>query len=580
MNRLRSVRCGLSIPFLLTGLLLLGEGVFPASAQNKGQTLSRAEAGKDADYAVQGEYVGKRKSGDDEGKVGLQIVAQGQGKFIGVAYPGGLPGAGWTGEEKIPLTGTRKGDIVELKGGKDGKSGSGIWKDGEIAYKDGDGNAGTAKKVVRRSSTMGAKAPKGAVVLFDGSTAKNFKGGRLEANLLREGVTSFRNFGDFQLHLEFKLNYAPSRRGQGRSNSGVYMQGRYEVQMLDSFGLAGKHNECGGIYEIKDPDLNMCLPPLQWQTYDIDFAAARFDKAGKKTANARLTVRHNGVLIHKNVDVPRSTRASPVKEGVDLGPIYIQNHGNPLHFRNIWLVEKREAGFEPVFDGKTLAGWHKNPEKIGHGTGGRWTVENGVITGEQDPPGSGNGGILLTDKTYGDFELLIDMKPDWGVCSGLFVRSNNRGQCFQMMVDYHDNGNVGHIYGEGTGGFNTRTFDIFGKYNDKKELLALTTKPTKVAPPKAFTISGNDWVSAWNVGDWNTARLRVVGSPPQITTWINGRKVNEFNGQTFLGKGYDKAGITKLLGAEGRVAVQVHGGTGWPNGAKCRWRNVYVRKLN
>jgi hypothetical protein len=232
-----------------------------------------------------------------------------------------------------------------------------------------------------------------------------------------------------------------------------------------------------------------------------------------------------------------------------------------------------------VFDGKTLAGWHKNPEKIGHGTGGRWTVEDGVISGEQDPPGSGNGGILLTDRTYGDFELLIDMKPDWGVCSGLFVRSNNRGQCFQMMVDYHDNGNVGHIYGEGTGGFNTRPFDIFGKYNDKQELLSLTTKPTGVAPPKAFSISGNAWVSAWKVGDWNTARLRVVGSPPRITTWINGRKVNEFNGQTFAGKGYDKAKVSQLLGSEGRVAVQVHGGTGWPNGAKCRWRNVYVRPL-
>ena len=72
-----------------------------------------------------------------------------------------------------------------------------------------------------------------------------------------------------------------------------------------------------------------------------------------------------------------------------------------------------------LFDGKSLAGWHKNPERIGHGTGGHWQVEDGAITGEQDPPGSGNGGVLLTDEKFGDFELLIDMKPDWGVCSGL-----------------------------------------------------------------------------------------------------------------------------------------------------------------
>ena len=568
--------------FSLSVLLVAGLLVAPVAAQKKGVTISEAVAKKDADYSVQGEYVGEVT--DDDGKVafGVQIVAQGGGKFLGVGYPGGLPGAGWDGKAKNPATGLRKGDVVEFQTDKNAADkGSATWKDGLITIRDADGKTiGVLKRVSRKSPTLGAKPPRSAVVLFDGSTAKHFKGGRLENGVLREGVTSFRKFGDFHLHMEFKLNYAPAARGQGRSNSGIYMQGRYEVQILDSFGLAGKHNECGGIYEIKDPDLNMCLPPLQWQTYDIDFTAARHDKVGKKTANAKLTVRHNGVLIHKNVDVPRSTRASPVREGVDLGPVYIQNHGNPLHFRNIWLVEKREAGFVPVFDGKTLAGWHKNPEKIGHGTGGRWTVENGVIAGEQDPPGSGNGGILLTDKTYGDFELMIDMKPDWGVCSGLFVRSNNRGQCFQMMVDYHDNGNVGHIYGEGTGGFNTRTFDIFGKYNDKKELLGLTTKPTKTVPPKAFTISGNEWVSAWRVGDWNTARLRVVGSPPQITTWINGRKVNEFNGQTFPGKGYDKAGITKLLGSEGRVAVQVHGGTGWPNGAKCRWRNVYIRQLN
>src|SRR5262245_25979389 len=124
-----------------------------------------------------------------------------------------------------------------------------------------------------------------------------------------------------------------------------------------------------------------------------------------------------------------------------------------------------------LFEGKTLDGWHKNPEPIGHGTGGHWSVEDGVIAGEQDPPGSGNGGILLTDRKFGDFELVIDMKPDWGVCSGLFLRSTDKGQCFQMMVDYHDAGNVGHIYGEGLGGFTMRAFDIDGKYDDQKKLI-------------------------------------------------------------------------------------------------------------
>ena len=151
---------GLSVPILSASLLVLALGVSPAPAQNKGQTLSEAEARKDADHAVQGEYVGKRTAGDDEGKVGLQLVAQGQGKFIGVAYPGGLPGAGWTGKEKIPVTGTRKGDVVELIGGKDGAKGSGTWKDGRILYKDEDGNSGTFKRVVRISPTMGARLPR------------------------------------------------------------------------------------------------------------------------------------------------------------------------------------------------------------------------------------------------------------------------------------------------------------------------------------------------------------------------------------------------------------------------------------
>jgi hypothetical protein len=106
--------------------------------------------------------------------------------------------------------------------------------------------------------------------------------------------------------------------------------------------LAGKNNECGGIYSVKDPDVNACFPPLVWQTYDIDFTAARYDEQGKRTANPRMTVRHNGVVIHQDIELPgeRSTTAAPVGPGPELGPIFLQNHGCPLRFKNIWVVER------------------------------------------------------------------------------------------------------------------------------------------------------------------------------------------------------------------------------------------------
>ena len=135
---------------------------------------------------------------------------------------------------------------------------------------------------------------------------------------------------------------------------------------------------------------------------------------------------------------------------------------------------------------------------------GRWQVEDGAIVGEQDPPGSGNGGVLLTDKKFGDFELLIDMKPDWGVCSGLFLRGNDMGQCFQMMVDYHDAGNVGQLYGEGTTGFNTRTFDINGKYDNDKRLVGISTANHKSVSDVSLVHSckPQEWVEAWKLDDW------------------------------------------------------------------------------
>jgi len=296
----------------------------------------------DADYAIQGEYVGDVEGLDgDTAKFGVQIVAQGDGEFLGVGYPGGLPGQGFVGDkEKIIRVKAQKVD-----GGLkfQGEDGYGIYKDGAVTIYDNDGQlGGVLKKVERKSKTLGMKPPKGAVVLFDGTTADNFKNGKMtDDNLLMQGVTSKQLFQDHRVHVEFRLPYMPKARGQGRGNSGIYVQGRYEVQMLDSFGLVGAMNECGGIYSVTDCPVNLCLPPLTWQTYDIYYTATRYDDDGKVKSNPRVTVFHNGMLLHDDQELPgdRNTTAAPLKAGPEPGPVYLQNHGNPVVYRNIWVVE-------------------------------------------------------------------------------------------------------------------------------------------------------------------------------------------------------------------------------------------------
>ena len=269
----------------------------------------------DEDSAIQGEYVGEH----DGKKVAVQIWAQGGGKFEATGYLGGLPGDGWDGDRSsiTHTPGTRDaGEKVaqfareNVKATVDGKTINIVNNDGERVME--------MNRVNRQSPTLGAKAPAGAVVLFDGKDVSHFPGAKMTAEgLLEQGATSSDKFGD-----------------------GVYLQGRYEVQVLDSFALEGKNNECGGIYSIHTPKLNMCLPPLTWQTYDIDFTAAKYDSDGKKTSNAKMTVKHNGVIIHENVDVPHITTSAPVKEENTPGPLYLQNHNNPVRYRNIWFLPK------------------------------------------------------------------------------------------------------------------------------------------------------------------------------------------------------------------------------------------------
>ncbi|MBM2616492.1 DUF1080 domain-containing protein [Actinoplanes sp. LDG1-06] len=145
-------------------------------------------------------------------------------------------------------------------------------------------------------------------------------------------------FGDYKLHVEFKVPLLPDDvTGQNRGNSGVYQQERYEVQILDSYGdTTLADNEAGAIYTVKAPDVNAATAPETWQTYDITFRAARYDEAGAKTSNARVSVVWNGQTVHNDVEIPRGTGGN-IPEGPATGAIRLQDHGNKVQYRNVWI---------------------------------------------------------------------------------------------------------------------------------------------------------------------------------------------------------------------------------------------------
>ncbi len=328
-----------SAKLILSAICVLAVAV-NASAADKKSAVTDINL-VDQDFAFQGEYTGVALNDSNCWQcTGLQVIAMGDGKFDAVAYPGGLPGSGWYGgADKSKFQGERQGDTVTLA--SEGRRI--IVKDGVAKFQTDGLSAGSLAKTHRVSSSDGAAPPAWATVLFDGTSTEHFKNGKItDDGLLMVGTQTAKAYRDFSLHLEFRLPYMPHARGQGRANSGVYLQSRYEVQILDSFGLEGAFNECGGLYRLKEPDVNMCFPPLSWQTYDIDVRSARFDDAGHKLSNMLLNVRHNGVVIHDNLEVERKTGAGS-KEGSNVLPTKLQNHGNPVNFRNIWIVEYADA---------------------------------------------------------------------------------------------------------------------------------------------------------------------------------------------------------------------------------------------
>lgn len=195
-------------------------------------------------------------------------------------------------------------------------------------------------------ATIGAKPPEGAVVLFDGEklggwlkldrkTAADWPVTDGYFTVGKGNIASEKRFGNFLLHLEFNVPYMPKQRGQGRGNSGVFFSGIYELQVLDSYGLKLQDNDCGAIYKQIVPAVNACKPPLQWQTYDVTFHKAVVNQ-GKVIKKARISVVQNGVTTIDNAEISITPGGIDVKEGQD-GPIMLQDHGNTVEYRNIWI---------------------------------------------------------------------------------------------------------------------------------------------------------------------------------------------------------------------------------------------------
>jgi len=197
------------------------------------------------------------------------------------------------------------------------------------------------------------------------------------------------------------------------------------------------------------------------------------------------------------------------------------------------------AGFTAIFNGKDTSGWHISHTNH-HGNSSGWAVKDGILTATQDRPG--NGGILLTDRKYRDFEVSLEVNPDWGCDGGLFLRSNEAGDAYQVMLDYLEGGSVGGIYGEGLEGVQSK------------------------ATP--------EYVKLWKKGEWNHVRARIEGDVPHIQVWLNGSPLVDWK---------DTANHLKGGATDGMIALQMHASNEkmprWKQGGFHRFRNVAVKEL-
>jgi hypothetical protein len=368
---------------VVAGLLVSGLGAFSADVLD----AAGLEAAKrlfdpgtiGIELRLQGEYVG----GEGAAKVGVQVVARGDRMFHALVLQGGLPGEGWDGGRYALLeSGVLEGERVEFRSvGDDGPTATLDLKGLTLKRSGGDL---LLRRVERKSATLGMEPPKGAVVLFgggrngteafearkdiEGMTAPTMYGEHMMA-----GAVTKQRFKDLTLHVEFLTGWEPENIPWRRADAGIYLMSRYEVAIGDSFGfdfdltgsagpvspklfceklkasrfpvltgarLQGAPRVCGSVFTYPSMVPNACLPPLVWQTFDIDFTAPRFGADGKKQSDAVISVRLNG---HQTVEKQSVARPTPHgfkgPEEAD-GPIWFEAFGRRVLYRNIWALER------------------------------------------------------------------------------------------------------------------------------------------------------------------------------------------------------------------------------------------------